>query len=374
MEGSTNYGPVYRNGMPAAAQEESRKKGCCQGSCCILGFLGCAGLIFVVAMGLIFLLVLGLSFAGGESSELFQGVLFPDGTKYSEQVLSGNPFARRKIAVIPVEGIILSSSSGVYNSADSTSICEMIRKAENDPSVKAIILDLNTPGGEVTASDIIHHEVGSCTKPVVAMMNSIAASGGYYIAAGCDRIVANRLTLTGSIGVIIQTYNYAGLFQKIGLKSEAYTSGPMKNMLDGATERTPAEVRIIQELIQNTYMEFVKIVSEGRGIPVDRIVGHPIGDGRIFDGVQALANGLVDELGFFEDAVDTAAELAGLPAESCTVVRYTPSFSFASLFAQCRAGKNARQHVQVNLPGASAAGAEDFIPEKGKMYFLPFAN
>ena len=195
-------------------------------------------------------------------------------------------------------------------------------------------------------------------------MNSIAASGGYYIAAGCRPIIANKLTLTGSIGVIISTYNYQKLFEKIGLQSEVYTSGRMKDMLNGGRARTPQEVEVIQKLVNNTYDVFVNIVAKSRNIPAEKIKTSIIGDGRIFDGQQALKLGLVDKLGYFKDAVAEAVNLAGIEG-NYAVIRYEETFSFSRFFDLM---SSRAQPVNISLQGEPA---NTFRPQKGRLYYLP---
>lgn len=277
-----------------------------------------------------------------------------------------------KIAVISVHGVIVSDDESFSSTtADPRQICTRIRRAETDPKVKALIINLNTPGGEVVASDVIYSEIlrfrKKTGKPAVAMLNTIAASGGYYIASACHPIVANKQTLTGSIGVIMSAVNYRGLFEKIGLQSEVYTSGKMKDMLNGGRVRTPEEIQIVQKLIGNTYQEFVRIVAESRGIPAEKIKNSEIGDGRIFDGVQAKELGLVDSLGYFRDAVKTAADQAKLKPDSYTVIRYKDSFSFSRLFSilSSRSGS-----IPLNLSLEGAPG-RSFTPKQGVLYYLP---
>lgn len=243
---------------------------------------------------------------------------------FTTEFVSGNPKAKNKIAVIDVKGTITSDEDpfGSSGNANSGAIVKLIRAAKDDESVKAIIIDLDTPGGEVTASDEIYHELKNCKKPVVAMMNTMAASGGYYVACGADKIVANRNTMTGSIGVIISTVNVSGLLEWAKVTPEFYTSGKMKTMLNPAKPTTEEEKQVIQALVMNAYDDFAGIVSEARGIPLEKIKDGEIGDGRVFDGKQALENGLVDKLGYFSAAEDTALELAKLDRDDCRIERF----------------------------------------------------
>jgi len=238
----------------------------------------------------------------------------------------------KKIAVIDVKGVI--TQSGAFDQASAPRILEEIKTARENDDVVGVILDMNTPGGEVTASDEIHHALQRLRrkgKVVVTCMRSVGASGGYYVAAGTDYIIANRLTLTGSVGVIIGTINYADLFAKFGLQTETYKSGDLKDMLSGGRKRTDAEREYVQQLVDNTFMEFAAIVADGREAyeTAEAVREAEFGDGRVLTGKQALQFGLVDELGFFEDAVSRARELTGVP--NARIVRLRKSMGILDL-------------------------------------------
>ena len=338
------------------------------------GCFGC-GLGLLISILLVCgLIVMGLVWIGsmipGESGHSSSSPDDPDSLE--EEYVTGKHGEKSKIAVVNVRGVIVSDEESFdSHTAHSRQICLRIRRAASDPDVKALIVNLNTPGGEVVASDEIYAEIKrfrKTGKPAVAMMNTMAASGGYYVAAACSPIIANKLTLTGSIGVIMSTINYRGLFEKIGLQAEVYTSGKMKDMLNGARQRTPEEVGIVRELVNNTYLEFTRIVAESRKIPVEKIRSSEIGDGRIFDGVQAKKLGLVDSLGYFRDAVDAAAKSAKLKPDSYTVIRYKESFSFAKLFSLLSA-RSGLKGVNVQLNGTPSDPA--FTPQPGRLYYLP---
>lgn len=326
-----------------------RRFGCLLGCGTVLVFL----LLFVMCVGVLAGMMSKIS--GGQDGD------------FSEENVQQNRLGKRdKIAVINISGIIMNGSFSYGDSADSEEICRQLDKAEKDPTVKAVIISLNTPGGEVTASDDIHGRILKLkrAKPVVALMNSIAASGGYYVAVACDRIVASRLTLTGSIGVIISTYNYKGLLDKVGVASEVYKSGEMKDMLNGAKVRSPKEAAVIQELVDDSYSEFVRLVSAGRKIPVERIRNTIIGDGRVLHGSNALRLGLVDQLGRMDTAVAEAEKLVGVSPGSLNVVRYRRRLTFLDvLFGSAEARSNPR--IQLQVPGMAAAE----LPQ-GRLYFL----
>lgn len=329
-------------------------------SSCFFYGCGCVTVILIL-----FLLVCLASLWNGRSSD-------PDSSskEYTEEFLEGNAGGVYKIAVIDINGIIMNQRSPYASSiADSEDICKQIKKAEKDGEVRAVILNLNTPGGEVTAADDIHHAVSMFRKrtgkPVIALMNSIAASGGYYVAAACSRIVSGKLTMTGSIGVIISTYNYKGLFDKIGVSSEVYKSGEMKDMLNGARQRTPRESALVQELVDECYSEFVRLVAAGRRIPESRIRNSEIGDGRVIHGKRALELGLVDEIGRMKEALAAAEKLSGSAPDSLKAVRYKRNFSFLDILFG--ASSAVRPQIQIRMPSVFP---ETELP-RGRIYFLP---
>lgn len=337
------------------AQVKKKRSGCFG---CLLGCLA----IFVVLL----ILLLAAVWALNGKISVFTEQLKNNDQEDSEEVVTGKSSPQGKIAVIDVHGIILNENGGYSENADSTLICRHLKKAEKDPDVRAVILNLNTPGGEVTASDDIHSAIMRVkkTKPVVALMNSMAASGGYYAAVACDWIVASRLTMTGSIGVIISTYNYKGLLDKVGVQSEVYKSGKMKDMLNGARPRTPEEIALVQSLVDDCYSEFVRLVSAGRRIPVEKIRTTEIGDGRIFHGSKALQLGLVDELGRMPEAIAKAEKLAKCPSGSLKIVRYKRNNSFLNFLFGAEA--NAPKALRLRVPGL----VEPQLP-RGCLYFLP---
>ena len=285
--------------------------------------------------------------------------------EYTTEFISGNADAESRIAVIDVKGTIASEGEAFGEVvANSRQIVKLIRAAKDDANVKAIIIDLDTPGGEVTASDEIYHELKLCGKPVVAMMNTMAASGGYYVACGANKIVANKFTMTGSIGVIISTVDVSGLLDWAKVKPEFYTSGKMKAMLNPAIPTTEEEAKVVQALVMDAYKEFAGIVSAARNIPLEKITQGELGDGRVFDGEQALANGLVDQIGYFTTAEDAALELAGLTRDNCCIERYKTSTSLADLLGMF--GVKA-QPVTFN---SLLSGTNIVLPKAGCPYYL----
>jgi len=182
-------------------------------------------------------------------------------------------------------------------------------------AIKAIVVHINSPGGGVAISQEIYDAVqrARIEKPVVASMASSAASGAYYVACAADRIVANPGTLTGSIGVIMQFYTYGGLMDKIGLSMETVKSGELKDVGNPERTMTKKEELMLTSVVMDSYEQFVDVVAEGRNLEKEEV--YPLADGSIFTGSQAYNLGLVDTLGGLKEAVDIAAELAGIAGE-----------------------------------------------------------
>src|SRR5919106_5228466 len=185
-----------------------------------------------------------------------------------------------------------------------------LQQAREDENVRAVVLEIDSPGGEVTASDIIYNWLVKtrAKKPVVVYMDSVAASGGYYVACGGKYLMANETTITGSIGVIIQTLNYEQMFNKIGLASVVFKSGKFKDMLNGARPITPEERDYIQSFIMKTYDKFLGIVAKERNLSAN-LLRNTIADGRILSGKDAFENKLIDGLGELDDAFAKAKQL-----------------------------------------------------------------
>ncbi len=274
-----------------------------------------------------------------------------------------------KIVHIDLEGIISSMNAGglfaeAMPSVDS--IKHALEQAVADMHVKAIVLRVNSPGGEVTASDIIYNAVKKAAqvKPVVVYMDSIAASGGYYVACGATKIVASETTLTASIGVIMETLNYSELFGKVGLSMTTFTSGAFKDSLSGARPMRADEKAYIQNLVAQMYDRFLGIVSEARGVPKDQLKST-VADGRVVTGREALAAKLVDQIGYIEDAYALAREL-GKTADA-GVVKYRHEMSFFDAFGMASA-KAASPPAKVQLDLSSGL-LPKLLP--GVPYYLP---
>jgi protease-4 len=207
-------------------------------------------------------------------------------------------------------------------------LADALAQAADDDGVQAVVLEVNSPGGGVTASDEVHQSIvdfkKNTDKPVVVSMGDTAASGGYYISTAADEIVANETTLTGSLGVIFQLNNFEELADKYGYKQVVIKSGEFKDIGNAFRQITPEEREIFQSLVDESYAEFVDVISSGRGIPKDRV--REIADGRIYSGQRAKELGLVDSFGGLDEASAEARKLAN--AGQATVVRYVQAPTF----------------------------------------------
>ncbi|MBA3953050.1 MAG: signal peptide peptidase SppA [Rubrobacter sp.] len=286
----------------------------------VLGGLVALGLIGLAVVSVVLLVVLGSTggVAGGAAPVV-----------YEEEYVSGE--GSNKVAVIPVQGAIASADSslgGAQPTVTPEGLADALAQAADDTGVRAVVLEVNSPGGGVTASDEMHQSIvdfkKNTEKPVVVSMGDTAASGGYYISTAADEIVANETTLTGSLGVIFQLNNFEELADKYGYKQVVIKSGEFKDIGNAFRQITPEEREIFQSLVDESYAEFVDVISSGRGIPEDRV--REIADGRIYSGQRAKELGLVDSFGGLDEASAEARELAN--AGQATVVRYIQAPTF----------------------------------------------
>lgn len=207
-------------------------------------------------------------------------------------------------------------------------IIKWLQKAQKDPMIRAVVVRVNSPGGEVTASDEIHNEIlrtrNNFGKRVVASFGGLAASGGYYLASACDRIVSNKNTLTGSIGVLSIVPNLEELLNKVGVRANVFKSGALKDASLGLFPMSDEAKQVWQAMIDEAFQQFVTVVAEGRDLPAERV--RELADGRIYTGRQAKDLGLVDEFGDLPEAIDIAAKMADLPLPPRVVEYRMPRF------------------------------------------------
>lgn len=225
----------------------------------------------------------------------------------------------------------------VFGVMDETSGRPVVRQlyswAENN-SISAVVIHVNSPGGQVSISQEIYDAILYVRdeKPVVVSMAAVAASGGYYIACAADRVVANPGTLTGSIGTIFSFYTFETLFDKIGMSSETIKSGEFKDVGNPARPMTKKEELMLQSVVMDGYEQFVEVVAEGRGLERDEV--YTLADGSVYTGSQAYNLGLVDTLGGLVEAIDIAADLAGLDSHpNVTRPRKRETYGWGNLFS-----------------------------------------
>jgi protease-4 len=267
---------------------------------------------------------------------------------------------KNKVAVIDVDGVIMNArDSGFFGSGDNpvSLFREKLDAAADDKHVKAVVLRINSPGGAVTASDIMYRDIVAfrhdTNKAVIACMMDVAASGGYYLAMGCDQVYAHPTTVTGSIGVIMSLYNASDLFSMMGVRSNPIKSGPNKDIGNPARPMTEEERLILQGMVNRFYDEFVQVVVEGRHLPEPRV--RELADGRIYTGLDAQKLGLVDHIGYLEDALHAAMDLACL--KDARIVCYTRGMGYRG---SCYAGAPkipSQINVKLDLPGLGNRGA-----------------
>ena len=245
-----------------------------------------------------------------------------------------------RVAIVELEGVILEVDDLVRE----------LKDYRDNPTVRAVVLRINSPGGVVAPTQELHDavlRVREAGKPVVASLGAVAASGGYYVAVACDQIYANPGTLTGSIGVIMQLANLEQLFKKVGVDYVVVKAGQFKDIGNVARPMTPDERRVMQALLDDVHGQFVGAVVAGRKLPREEVLRFA--DGRVFSGTQAKDLRMVDVLGGLEDAVLGAATLAGIPTPP-TVIRQRRPFSIMDMLRNELAGTAAGALLRPTLP------------------------
>jgi protease IV len=245
--------------------------------------------------------------------------------EFREVLLQGQ--GSDKILMIDIDGLIINQPALVPNVGVVPGMTARVRQelelAYDDPDIRGILLRINSPGGTLTDSDIIYHSLMEFKKSkkvkIVAAMGDIAASGGLYVAMAADEIYAHPTTITGSIGVVIPHLNYSGLFRKLGIESDPVASGPYKDMDSPYKPRSEGERKLLQELVNAQYEKFLDVVKTGRPRMSSDDV-RKMADGRIFSAQEAKDKGLIDKVGYLDDAYRRISELSGFPTNS--LVRY----------------------------------------------------
>jgi protease-4 len=256
--------------------------------------------------------------------------------------------AKNSVAIVNVEGVI----------EDSQDVVDALDRVAEIDAIRAVVLRVDSPGGGVAPSQEIYDAVLRLRehKPVVASLGGLAASGGYYVASGCDQIVANAGTLTGSIGVIMSLGNIEELLKKVGLQGVVVKAGKYKDIGSPMRPMTAEERKLLEDLLENVHGQFIAAVSKGRGMPLEDV--RKVADGRIYSGEQALELRLVDRLGGLRDAVDLAAQRAGIQGKprSVEVGRRRTPWWWRQIFGLLEEGSGGLGGLRFLYTGPSALG------------------
>ncbi|RME70864.1 MAG: signal peptide peptidase SppA [Planctomycetota bacterium] len=331
--------PVYEVGSSGPGAQASAPPERRRGSGCL------------VALALLLFVALGVSVLANFGFLAMLGAGATEGP-IRERTVRGEGEA--KVALIELRGVILDEvEAGSALLPIRRRLVERLERefgaAEKDEKVVAVLLRIDSPGGAVSTSDRIWHLVRTFRersgKPVVVSMGGVCASGGYYVASACDRLVAEPSTITGSIGVILRSFNVSKLLARLDVEPVTLTSGQNKNLLDPFEPPNPEHRRIVQATIDEAYERFVRIVAEGRAhAGLDEAAVRKLADGRIYTARTALDNKLVDAIGYLEDAFGQAKQLAKV--ERARLVRYEER---AGLFGWLEARLGAPQRTELSL-------------------------
>ncbi|MCK5654675.1 MAG: signal peptide peptidase SppA [Candidatus Aureabacteria bacterium] len=286
--------------------------------------------VFFIMVLVFWILGVGLVFLIREAQTSFTESIEGE-QEYLEAYVSGS--GSKKIVLIPLRGIIMDSAKTPWKRVNIIKdVSEKLEKARADESVAAVILQVDSPGGGVTASDILADKVREFRdsgKIIVVSMEDIAASGAYYISAPSNYIMAHPTTITGSIGVLMQGFNVQGLLEKVGVEDVTFKSGSMKDILSPAREMTEEEKEVIQRVVDYMYRRFISVVAEGRNLSLEQV--EAIADARIFTSDEAVLLGLVDSIGFIDDTIKVTKKLAEL--EEARIIRYKTESTLSELLS-----------------------------------------
>ena len=325
-------------------------------------------------------IVLAMNALGFARTLKIKGMSTQRGSHEFLEVMVEDNSSRHKVLLLDIEGIISGAVIDGRGHNLVSWIKDQLDQATEDRAVKAVLLRVDSPGGEIMAADEIYRAIvdfqEKSGKPVVAYLDGMAASGGYYVSAPCQWLVANELTITGSIGVIMHSYNYRGLMNKVGVRPDVFKSGRFKDMLSsekGDEDMTPEEKQMERQMVQNlvdqSFARFKKVIAEGRAQAVRDNQGKgrslakdwvDYADGRILSGQQAYDHGFVDELGTVETAFKRTRKLANIV--DANLIRYQQPFRLSNLldlFVQSNA-KGVKIELGIDLPKLQA----------GRLYLL----
>jgi protease-4 len=276
-------------------------------------------------------------------------------------VEAGQGWAPPKVVIIELEGMLANARTGGLLQAQENKLSlftQQMDKAAADPAVKAVVLRINSPGGTVTCSDTMYQMVKkfreTTKKPVIADTQEVTASGAYYVACGCDKIVAHPTSVVGSIGVIFQTFEVSDAMAKLGITSNAIASGPFKEMGSPFKKLEPEERALMQQMVDEYYARFVAVVTTNRHVDPSKL--KEATDGRVFSGQKAAEIGLVDRVGLLDDAIALAKEMGNSP--SAAVVMYKRPYGYSGSIYSSDSIQPPRSDVmKLEIPAA-----DDLVP------------
>jgi protease-4 len=308
------------------------------------------------------LLISGLFFAGGCGTPSF--LITPvsnSNTLYETTVEDGTGFAPPKVVIIELDGMLANARAGGLLQAQENKLSlftQQMDKAAADSSVKGVVLRINSPGGTVTCSDTMYEAVKkfreTTKKPVIADTQEVTASGAYYVACGCDKIVAHPTSVVGSIGVIFQTFEFSDAMAKLGITSNAIASGPFKEMGSPFKKLQPDERALMQQMVDEYYARFVNVVTTNRHVDPAHL--KEATDGRVFSGEKAAEIGLVDRTGLLDDAIAMAKEMGNAPRAE--VVMYKRPYGYSGSIYSSDSIQPPRSDVmKLEIPAA-----DDLVP------------
>ncbi|MDR1924765.1 MAG: signal peptide peptidase SppA [Planctomycetaceae bacterium] len=283
-----------------------------------------------------FLLFVGLAFIGGAMSASLEQLAQRE-TPLTEKLVTGNIKSTDKIAILSISGVISTEEDGY--------IVKQIRQISKDPNVKAVVLRVDSPGGTMSGSDYYLHLMQQMKEdrkiPIVVSMGSLAASGGYYVSMIGDEIYAEPTTTTGSIGVIVPLFNVAALCKKIGVESTPITSGNLKAMGSITKQLNDEEKQIWQKLVDDSFNKFKEVIREGRkDFEDDPEKLDKLATGQVYNAKEALDNGLIDKIGYIDDAINRAMDLSGTSELDVKVIKYKQKNTFVESFLDGNTTKN----------------------------------
>lgn len=273
---------------------------------------------------------------------------------------SRSSYSGKKIAIVYAVGAITTGDSqtdlfGNTSTMGSNTIVKALREAAEDEDVAAIVLRINSPGGSAIASDLMWSQIQAIDKPIVASMGDVAASGGYYIAMGTDKILAEPTTITGSIGVVGGKMALGGLYEKVGITIDTISRGANSTLFSSTNKFSKSEREVVRKMMVDTYEQFTSKAAEGRDMPIAQL--KKLASGKVYSGRQAKANGLVDDLGTLHNAISEAKQLAGIDADKDVKLMTLPEAPdfFDSLFGNNEAEKEVSLKVDLGVGNLNPA-------------------